>query len=217
MDLGLDANGQSQPQVKNLHSLKCWKKVLFVVLNHCSSNLDVPMNRINVLGFSYPGHWDVSGVTQFHLSRKRTETKTQVCLLCRFLSVCVVVGLGLLHVSDSAVDRHLLQAPRQSHPALLRMGARHHCYGHQQVCVCVFSLLKEKEQLSRVCTSQRLVCMMTHPLNKLRHLSTYTLRSPWAWRPYRGASRKQITVPLTLSHSLLSTISAADITDPHRL
>lgn len=67
------------------------------------------------------------------------------------------------------------------------------------VCVCVFSLLKEKEQLSRVCTSQRLVCMMTHPLNKLRHPSTYTLRSPWAWRPYRGASRKQITVPLSLS------------------
>lgn len=45
-------------------------------------------------------------------------------------------------------------------------------------CVCVFSLLKEKEQLSRVCTSQRLVCMMTHPLNKLQHPSTYTLRSP---------------------------------------
>lgn len=33
-------------------------------------------------------------------------------------------------------------------------------------CVCVFSLLKDKEQLSRVCTSQRLVCTMTHPLNK---------------------------------------------------
>lgn len=136
-DVRLQLSGfhrSAQPQVKHLHSLKCWKKVLFVVLNRfrCSSNLDVPMNRINM--FSYLGHWHI---TQFHLSRKRTETKAQVCLLCRFLSVCVVVGLGLLHVSDSAVDRHLLQAPRQPHPALLRMGARHHCYGHQQVCVCL--------------------------------------------------------------------------------
>lgn len=39
-------------------------------------------------------------------------------------------------MSDSFVDRHLLQAPSQPHPALLRMGASHHCHGHQQVCVC---------------------------------------------------------------------------------
>lgn len=58
-------------------------------------------------------------------------------LFPRFLPLCVITGLRLLHVSNSSVDRHLLQAPSQPHPALLRMGASHHCHGHQQVCVCV--------------------------------------------------------------------------------
>lgn len=60
----------------------------------------------------------------------------------RFLPVCVVTGLRLLHVSHSPVDHHLLQAPSQPHPALLRMGASHHRHGHQQVCVCVCLVFK---------------------------------------------------------------------------
>lgn len=63
-------------------------------------------------------------------------------LFSRFLPVCVVTGLRLLHVSHSPVDHHLLQAPSQPHPALLRMGASHHRHGHQQVCVCVCLVFK---------------------------------------------------------------------------
>lgn len=216
MDLGLDANGQSQPQVKNLHSLKCWKKVLFVVLNHCSSNLDVPMNRICcwdfltrvietfqvLLSFTWAGN----GQKLKPKFVSSADSYPYVSSLVWAFFMCLT-PLWIVISSKHPASRTLLYSGWE--PVITAMVISR--------CVCVFSLLKEKEQLSRVCTSQRLVCMMTHPLNKLRHPSTYTLRSPWAWRPYRGASRKQITVPLTLSHSLLSTISAADITDPHRL
>ena len=68
---------------------------------------------------------------------KMEQEKLTLLSFPRFLSVCVVTGLRLLHVSHSSVDRHLLQAPSQPHPAPLRMGASHHRHGHQQVCVCV--------------------------------------------------------------------------------
>lgn len=77
-----------------------------------------------------------------HLVLAKEEKIEHVLFLSRFLPICVVTGLRFLHVSDSSVDRHLLQAPCQPHPALLRMGASHHCHDHQQVCVCVYLVLK---------------------------------------------------------------------------
>lgn len=69
-------------------------------------------------------------------------------LFPRYLPVCVVAGLRLLHVSDSSVDGHLLQAPCQPHPALLWLGAGHHCHGHQQVSMCL--VLKGGKETSAV-------------------------------------------------------------------
>lgn len=55
-----------------------------------------------------------------------------VCLI-RLSPICVVSGVWLLHVSDSAVDGHLFQTSRQPSAALLGLGARYHCHVHQQV------------------------------------------------------------------------------------
>ncbi len=51
----------------------------------------------------------------------------------RLSPICVVSGVCLLHVSDSAVDGHRVQTPCQSSAAVLGLGARYHCHVHQQV------------------------------------------------------------------------------------
>ncbi len=61
-----------------------------------------------------------------------TEVFLSVCSI-RLSPICVVSGVCLLHVSDSAVDGHLFQTPCQPSAALLWLGARYYCHVHQQV------------------------------------------------------------------------------------
>lgn len=109
-------------------------------------------------------------------------------LFSRFLPVCVVTGLRLLHVSHSPVDHHLLQAPSQPHPALLRMGASHHRHGHQQVCVCVCLVFKgEKTATLRL----RLPVSGLLDDSSPKQIAAPELLHPW--------------VPLSLAASLIQT------------
>lgn len=68
----------------------------------------------------------------------------------RIVPVRVIPGLCLLSVSDPSVDGHFLQTPGQPNAALLRLGARHNGYGHQQVCVvhivCICATMQKKQQ-----------------------------------------------------------------------
>lgn len=145
----------------------------------------------------------------------------------RFLLLRVITGLRLLHVSDSSVDRHLLQAPSQPHPALLRMGASHHCHGHQQVCVCVCNcvcvcLVFKGERTAILClrlpvsgllddSSPKQIAAPEHihppvPLSLAASL-IHPVGKDWLSR----------SLSLTLSYALLSTRSAGDPTFPRLL
>lgn len=141
------------------------------------------------------------------LLSKKNKPQASLDFLSRFLPIRFIAGLRLFHVSDSSVDRHLLQAPSQPHPAVLRMGASHHSHGHQQVCVCVcvcgrmcvFMYSKRKEQL--ICVW--LVCLMTHQLIPWMNCSIQAqIVYPWvplSLAALQKTSRKGMIVPLSLS------------------
>lgn len=90
---------------------------------------------VHFIHFSLLWIWIVLSFPPPQRSKKKKKNVISSIFL-RFLSLCVITGLRLLHVSDSSLDRHLLKTPSQPHPAVLRMGTSHHCHAHQQVCVC---------------------------------------------------------------------------------
>ncbi len=140
--------------------LNYWKSITLVLLLKVRYHLGTGSKKIPTLPTWFPHLFPSACWDRLRTARgKIKQKKLHLLLFPRFLPVCVVTGLRLLHVSDSSVDRHLLQAPSQPHPALLRMGASHHCHGHQQVCVCVcncvcvFSLQRGKNSYSASATA----------------------------------------------------------------
>lgn len=77
-----------------------------------------------------------------------------ICISFSLSPVRVISRVCLLHVSDSSMDDHLIQTPGEPTAPLLRLGARHHRHGHQQVSSLTFTCIISKLDNSPRCIHQ---------------------------------------------------------------